>query len=125
MEGCCDQHRALELGVSRPPKAPSGRNRSRSPSRGSGSARLAGTNPARRRRGGGTPRRGRYCRGCIGASSLASSEMSASRASPSSRTRRAVTASSGDRPFPGRHITTVGQKHRSPGGLAGGRPALW
>jgi hypothetical protein len=106
----------------RPRKVHSGRNRSRSPSKGSGSARLAlhqfsasaatwrNTSPGKV-----------LSRGCRGASSLTSSKMSASRASPSSRARRAVTASSGAGRFlTGRHTPTVGQNHRSPGGLPAG-----
>jgi hypothetical protein len=42
LEGCCGQHCVLNLGVWRPRKVRSGRNRSRSPAQGSGSARLAG-----------------------------------------------------------------------------------
>ena len=83
------------------------------------------TSSACPRRGAGTPRPGKVLyRGCSGASSLTSSKMSASRASPSSRTRRAVMLSSGvGRFLTGRHITTVGQNHRSPGGLSGGCPS--
>ena len=89
---------ALRTGPSCFPAAEvhSGRNRSRSPARGSGSARLAphqfGASAARRRNI--SPGKVLF-RGCRGASSLTSPEMSASRASPSSRTRRAVTVSSG------------------------------
>jgi ParB family transcriptional regulator, chromosome partitioning protein len=81
---------------SRPRKVHSGRKRSRSPSSGSGSARLAphhssaSAAPRRNTSPGKVP-----FRGCSGASSLSSSKMSASRASPSSRARRAVTASPG------------------------------
>ena len=80
----------------RPRKVHSGKNRSRSPSRGSGSARLAphqfSASAARRRN---TSPGKVLSRGCSGASSLTSPEMSASRASPASRIWRAVTASSG------------------------------
>jgi len=55
-----------------------------------------GTSPARRRPGGGGPRRGKVSlRGCSGSSSPSSSNTRASRPSPSSRIRRAVAASSG------------------------------
>ena len=104
MKGCCGQHRVLELSVSRPRKVHSGKNRSRSPSRGSGSARLAPhqSSASAATRMNTSPGKV-LSRGCRGASSLTSSKMSASRASPSSRTRRAVTVSPGGRPLPGRH----------------------
>jgi hypothetical protein len=91
MKGCCGQHRVLELRVSRPRKVHPGKNRSRSPSRGSGSARLAPhqSSASSATRMNTSP--GKVSsRGCGGASSLTSSKTSASRASPPSRTRRAV-----------------------------------
>ena len=100
MEGCRGQHGVLELGFCRPRKAHSGKNRSRSPSKGSGSARLAphqsSASAATRRN---TSPGKVLSRGCSGASSLTSSKMSASRASPASRIWRAVTVSSGSGRF--------------------------
>ena len=61
IEGCCSQHCVLELLVCRPRKVHSRRNCSRSPSKATGSARLALTSRVRQHPGGGIPRRGRCC----------------------------------------------------------------
>jgi hypothetical protein len=104
----------------RPRQVHSGRHRSR-PSRGSGSARLAphqsSASAATRRN---TSPGKVLSRGCSGASPLTSSKRSASRASPSSRTPAGGHGVLRCKPLPGRHIPTVGQNHRSPGGLTGG-----
>ena len=113
----------------RPRKVGSGRNRSRSPSRGSGSVRLAphqsSASAARWRN---TSPGKVLSRGCSGASSPTSWKVSAPRASPSSSTRRAVAASSGVGRFLAGISPTVGQNHRSPcriwtsSGCAAGAP---
>jgi hypothetical protein len=61
-------------------------------------------------------------RGCGGVSAPTGSKMSALRASPSSRTRRAVTVSSGIGRFLAGISRRNGRNHRSPGGLTGGCP---
>jgi len=104
----------------RPRKVHSGRNRSCSPSRGSGSAWLARASPARRRRRGGTPRRGRCC--LVGAGAQARSP--ARRGQRRGRALRAGHAGRSrcprGRPLPGRHIPTVRQDYRPPGGIPAG-----
>jgi hypothetical protein len=104
---------------------------SRSPPRGSGSARLAlhksSASAATRRN---TSPGKVLSRGCKGARSLISCEMSASRASPSSSTRRAVTVSSG----PGR-LAGMSRRYGGPADRwavlpadrrrAGGCPRSW
>ena len=84
--------------------------RSRSPSRGSGSARLAlhQSSASAATRMNTSPGKV-WSRGCRGASSLTSLKMSASRASPSSRTRRAVTVSSGA----GRFLAGISRRYGS------------
>jgi hypothetical protein len=100
------------LAFCRPRKAHSGRNRSRSPSRGSGSARLAphhsGASAARRRNT--SPGNVSFL-GCGGASPLSASKMSASRASPSTRARRAVMRPL-SRPLPTRRMTRTVNRGR-------------
>ena len=100
----------------------SGRNRSRSPCRGSGSARLAphqfsasaatrmNTSPGKV-----------LSRGCRGASSLTSSKMSASPASPPGRTRRAVTVS----PGAGRFLAGISRRYGRTTDRRAALPAVW
>jgi hypothetical protein len=80
------------------------------------------TSPARPRRRGGTPRRGR----CCPAGAAAQARSPAPRRQRRGRARRAGPGGQSQRPrgsaLPGRHIPTVGQNHQSPRGLAGRCP---
>ena len=123
MEGCCGQHCVLELGVSRPRKVRSGRNRSRSLAKGSGSARLAlhqfSASAARWRN---TSPGKVLSRGCKRRKLAHQLEDVSVAGEPVEQDTAGGHGVLGGRPLPGRHITTVGQNHRSPGGLTGGCP---
>jgi hypothetical protein len=91
----CGEHRVLEPGVLPAAEGGLGQEPIAQPLQGSASARVAphhcSASAARRR----STSPGKVSLGgCSGATSLASSSMPASRAGPSSRTRRAVMASS-------------------------------